>query len=255
MSKKFELMPSAEGIFALAKEKHCKVNSIKIAEVLEIEHSKLIRTIEEKILSKESGWSEEFGNAHFGVTSYKDVWNRKQKSYDMDREGMTAVFMSYNTPKANHFKEDYINAFNTMEDLLRSVYESRLSFPQMTDAIKRNFSEEEIREKWLYSRESNLIYMVVFGHNAKWIRGKFGIDKEQNILSCVKDKQKVDLCVSLQNANATLIDLGLGYEERKDKLKSMLIKRLGYELSEYQMDEQLECFAKEEEVEYHKEGA
>lgn len=112
MSKKYELTPTSDlGIFALAKEKNCKVNSVKVAEVLGIQHSKLIRTIEEKILSKDSGWSEEFNNANFGVISYQDSMRRKQKSYDLTRDGLIAVFMSYNTQKTNQLKEAYINQF------------------------------------------------------------------------------------------------------------------------------------------------
>lgn len=235
--------PSVEGIFALAKDKCLKVSSVKVAEMLGIEHKNLLRIID-KIFEGNSGWSEDFRSAHICADRYKDSQGKRQRCFNLTRDGFMAVVKMCQTKNANAIMEIYINAFNKMEDILQSVFERKISFPKMTDAIQRNFSQEEIKEKYIYSRECNLIYIIVFGHNAQWLRKKFNLEVGQNVLSAIKDKTAIENCSWLESTNATLMDLGmLDYNERKDKLTSMLIRKLGHELEEYRLESELDTVA------------
>ena len=102
-----ELIPKDEyGIFADVHDT-ARVDSLFIAECFEKSHNHVVRDIE-KILSPQSGLSEEFNESNFGRITYTDSRGRKQKSYAMTRDGFTMLVMGYTGAKAMRFKELYI---------------------------------------------------------------------------------------------------------------------------------------------------
>ncbi|MDR1926212.1 MAG: Rha family transcriptional regulator [Endomicrobium sp.] len=86
--------------------------SLKIAEVFNKEHKNVLKSIE--ILE----CSEEFRSANFSADVYFDVYDREQKQYNITRDGFTFLAMGFTGKKAAQFKEAYIKAFNTMEQML-----------------------------------------------------------------------------------------------------------------------------------------
>lgn len=87
--------------------------SLIVAEVFGKEHSKVMRDIENLSCSIT------FNAANFGVIEYTDSRGRIQKAYEMTKDGFSFLVMGYTGTKAGKFKEDFINAFNKHEALLK----------------------------------------------------------------------------------------------------------------------------------------
>ena len=88
--------------------------SLIVAEVFKKEHSKVLRDIENL------SCSEEFRVANFGEGSFQNSkTGQLHKMYEMIKDGFTFLVMGYTGKTAAKFKEDFINAFNTMEKQLR----------------------------------------------------------------------------------------------------------------------------------------
>ena len=88
--------------------------SLIVAQVFEKEHSKVCRDIESL------SCSESFNAANFGVINYIDNRGRKQKAYEMTKDGFSFLVMGYTGEKAGQFKEKFINEFNKRETLLKN---------------------------------------------------------------------------------------------------------------------------------------
>lgn len=93
-------------------------NSLKVSEYFEKDHRHVLRDIREKILPYVS---ESFNQSNFGLVSYIDAKGEERPMYILTRDGFTMVAMGYTGVKAMKFKEDYITAFNKMEEALRGV--------------------------------------------------------------------------------------------------------------------------------------
>lgn len=86
--------------------------SLKIAEVFGKEHKNVVRDIENLEIP------ESFNRLNFEQIFYKDSYNRKQKAYQITKDGFTLLAMGYTGRKAMEFKIKYIEAFNRMEQVL-----------------------------------------------------------------------------------------------------------------------------------------
>jgi len=85
-----------------------------VAEAFEKEHKNVIRDIENLDCSFN------FTQLNFELSEYKDSSGKVNKMYIMSRDGFTFLAMGYTGKKAAQFKESYIDAFNKMEQMLRS---------------------------------------------------------------------------------------------------------------------------------------
>lgn len=94
--------------------------SLIVAEVFKKEHSKVLRDIESL------SCSEQFRVANFGVSSYTTSQNKQLPMYEMTKDGFTFLVMGYTGKAAAKFKEDFINAFNSMEKQLRQPLDSHI---------------------------------------------------------------------------------------------------------------------------------
>lgn len=96
--------------------------SLQIAEYFGKEHSKVLRAI------NQLDCSSIFRHANFGLSCYTKKNGNISKSYPMyymTRDGFTFLAMGFTGKVAAKFKEAYINAFNEMEELLRTSKESK----------------------------------------------------------------------------------------------------------------------------------
>lgn len=91
-----------------------------VAEKFEKDHSKVLRAI------RELGCSVEFTEANFGLSEYTDSTGRKLPEYIITRDGFSFLVMGFTGPQAAKFKEDFINAFNKMENALKATPKSSL---------------------------------------------------------------------------------------------------------------------------------
>lgn len=82
--------------------------SLLIAEKFGKEHKNILRDIETLDCSKE------FNQLNFEPTYYLDSQNRAQPMYYITRDGFSFLVMGFTGTQAARFKEDFINAFNTI---------------------------------------------------------------------------------------------------------------------------------------------
>lgn len=92
-------------------------NSLLVAEKFGKEHQHILRDIRNLI-----GGMSNFGEtSYFVETSYIHEQNgREYPMYVMNRDGFTLLAMGFTGEKALKFKLDYINAFNKMEQTIKS---------------------------------------------------------------------------------------------------------------------------------------
>lgn len=89
-------------------------NSLLVAEKFVKEHNKVIRDIQNL------SCSDEFRAANFGVSSYISLQNKELPMYVMTKDGFSFLVMGYTGVKAGMFKEEYIKAFNKMEETIKN---------------------------------------------------------------------------------------------------------------------------------------
>src|SRR5574344_626916 len=92
--------------------------SLIIAEVFGKEHKNVMAKIKEK-----QGL---FGGLNFKPSSYINEQNKEQPMYLLDRDFATYLIMGFTGTKADEWKLKYIDAFNKMEEELKSQSNSAL---------------------------------------------------------------------------------------------------------------------------------
>ena len=102
-----ELVFKGEGNQALT-------NSLLVAEKFGKVHRRVMHYI------RELGCSEEFRLHNFVQSSYINSQNKEMPMIIMTKDGFTLLAMGYTGDMAMKFKEEYIAAFNTMEQTLKS---------------------------------------------------------------------------------------------------------------------------------------
>lgn len=93
--------------------------SLQVAEYFDKRHADVLRQINNLI-----SLNAKLRSGYESVT-YEDSNGKKQPMYLMNRDGFTLLAMGFTGKKAMQFKIAYINAFNEMEDILRSGQENR----------------------------------------------------------------------------------------------------------------------------------
>lgn len=89
--------------------------SLILAEAFEKEHSKVIRSIEQKINGAKNGLVKNM----FAEATYLDKKGEQRKMYYLNRDGFTFIAMGFTGRKADEFKLKYIDAFNRMEERIK----------------------------------------------------------------------------------------------------------------------------------------
>ncbi len=92
------------------------ITSRQITEDFDKSHKNVIQNIETAQVS------ENFRKLNFQLSEYSvEGQSRKYKQYILTRNGFTMIAMGYRDPKFMRFKEDYIAAFDMMEEQLRNA--------------------------------------------------------------------------------------------------------------------------------------
>lgn len=216
-----ELVPKDKyGVFADIHDT-ARVDSLFVAQFFEKEHKNVLADIR-KILSPNSGLSEDFGRLNFQPTSYTDVWNRKQTAYAMTRDGFTMLVMGYTGQKAMRFKELYIRRFNEMEQFIKTLAAARKDFPLLAENIRLL---HENPKPYHFSNECDMINRIVTGMSAKQFRQAHGLEKGTSIRPYLTDEQ-VRMMETLQKVDIGLLVAVPDYEQRKRHLEWYKMKLL-----------------------------
>ena len=92
------------------------VSSRQVAESFGKEHKNVLRLLS----SKMSGANKDKLSQHFYKDTYKDSTGKSNTIYYMDRDGFSFLVMGFTGEKADKWKLDFIEAFNTMEKQLQT---------------------------------------------------------------------------------------------------------------------------------------
>lgn len=95
------------------KEEQVLTNSLLVAEKFGKEHKRVMQDV------RELGCSDNFRRHNFVLSSYVSNQNKELPMYVITKDGFTLLAMGYTGETAMKFKEDYIDAFNKMENALK----------------------------------------------------------------------------------------------------------------------------------------
>ena len=90
--------------------------SMKIAEYFGKKHQHVMEKIRKLLDELPSEW----GVSNFRQSSYFNVQGKEQPCYEMTKDGFTLLAMGFTGKKAIEFKLNYINAFNTMIEIIQN---------------------------------------------------------------------------------------------------------------------------------------
>nr|DAK31162.1 MAG TPA: KilAC domain protein [Caudoviricetes sp.] len=148
--------------------------SLIVAEIFGKEHNKVCRDIENL------SCSESFRVANFGETPYIHPQNgQTYRMYEMTKDGFSFLVMGYTGEKAGKFKEDFITAFNKMEQIVKS------QIPQsFSEALKLAYEQSlkiEEQQKQLEAQAPKVLFTeAVMGSSSSCLIGELAKIITQN---------------------------------------------------------------------------
>ncbi len=98
------------------------VSSLQVAEDFGKKHKNVVQTIE--TLMGTSAENSADLSKMFLESTYADSYGRKQKCYDITRDGFSLLVMGFTGKKALDWKLRYIEAFNKLEQHIRIQYDA-----------------------------------------------------------------------------------------------------------------------------------
>jgi len=136
--------------------------SLKVAEVFEKLHKHIIEAV------RNLECSEEFTQTNFRPSEYTDSTGRTLPMFELTRDGFTFLAMGFTGSKAAQFKEDYIKAFNKMEQEIKQPVIQTLS-PQLQALISIELRQQQIESR-VEQTESTLttIKETIIGRDDNW---------------------------------------------------------------------------------------
>lgn len=143
-------------------DKQAVTTSLQVAETFGKNHKDVLEAIDNKLQSAEN--PADYQNM-FAKGTYKDGRNRDQKLYFMNRDGFTFIAFGFTGKKADDFKLKYIDAFNSMEAIIKRVPEKKL------DPIQ----QAELNDTRAKTAKANALYRIATKTSSK--------TAEQNILA------------------------------------------------------------------------
>lgn len=230
------IKPNGDGLFAERKNGQAMIDSRTVAEVFGKEHYHVMEAIEklktDAAKATENGQSqypENSGdyskdiNVMFVQTVYKDSKGRKQKCYNMTRDGFSLLIMGFTGAKALEWKLKYIKAFNNMESHIRQFYAYREEYPEYTDAIKEHYEREGKTSRFAYSNEADMINKIVLGMTAKEFKKVNDIDEHVNSIRPYLEKKQIHMIHLLQSIDIAYLGMDIPYKARKEMLEAYAI--------------------------------
>ena len=210
-------------------EEQLTTTSRLIAEIFEKRHSDVIRAIENLECSQD------FTERNFAVSDYKDDSGKSNKEYIITKDGFVMLAMGFTGEKAFKFKEQYINAFNSMERELKRIYEERQQWVIerekgklvrhiLTDTIKMKVAESP-NKKFMYPNYTKLIYKVLFNKSFDELKKMYNIKPKESLRDYISSEELKEL-EQMEMLISSLINIGWGYEQIKEFIMQNQIKKL-----------------------------
>ena len=124
------------------KDQQAVTSSLQVAETFEKNHRDVLRVIDD--LEKDVRNFTQM----FLMTDLPDSYGRNRRAYYMNRDGFTLLAMEFTGKKALKFKMQYIEAFNKMEDQIKT---GGFKIPStMAEALRLAADQQEQKDKVAY---------------------------------------------------------------------------------------------------------
>ena len=210
-------------------EEQLTTTSRLIAEIFEKRHSDVIRAIENLECSQD------FTERNFALSDYKDDSGKSNKEYIITKDGFVMLAMGFTGEKAFKFKEQYINAFNSMERELKRIYEERQQWVIerekgklvrhiLTDTIKMKVADSP-NKKFMYPNYTKLIYKILFGKSFNELKEIYQSKAKESLRDYISSEELKEL-EQMEMLISSLINLGWSYEQIKEFIMQNQIKKL-----------------------------
>lgn len=183
--------------------------SLKVAEKFEKDHKHVLESIRNLVAEKSAA-------KFFRETTYKNR-GKKYPMFEMDRDGFSLLAMGFTGEKALRWKIDYIQAFNAMEDFIKSVQTAKMDYPALTRAIEQSHEEPKF---YHFSNEINMINRIVLGTDAKHFKEENGIDQKESSIRPYLTAEQIKAVEELQRIDVGLLVANLEFGKRKEILQS-----------------------------------
>lgn len=175
------------------KTKDQTLDSREVAEMMEVEHSKLLRSIKTHIEYLADSNEANFGLVDFFTESnYLDAKGEERPNYQITRKGCELLAHKMTGRKGTQFTAQYINKFHAMEKHLLtgiSISEIKASMETIADDIfQRKADEIELKASELY-RPSHSQKLNI----CKYIKNRLGVGQTDDEYSLVKDRVLIKL--------------------------------------------------------------
>lgn len=217
-----------------AKQYAVLVDSRWVAEKLGKQHRHVLRDINN--LLDNGGFSVEFTESNFGLSSYKDSTGRKLPCYAMTLKGFMALMSRYNSKESDAITETYLTKFADMEEYRKTFIHARKDFPQLTDIIQCIHGAEA--KSYHYSNEADMVNRAALGMTAKQYKLKHGIPLEVKSIRDYLTPEEVERVDKAQAADVVLCRFYRDFKERQQKLMEYMGMRVVEEIIAIENDEQ-----------------
>lgn len=128
-------------------------NSLLVAEKFKKRHADVLRAIEDIIVLTPVNQSQR----NFALSEYKDSTGKSNPMYILTKDAFSIIVMGFNGAAAIKFKWEFVDAFNIMEQTLKSYSENR------TLVIEQNIKRRYLLNKEL-SEVNNSINLLMKRH-------------------------------------------------------------------------------------------
>ena len=195
--------------------------SLKVAEKFKKSHDnvlKAIRSLQNSLVNFDEPnlMAEKSATGFFRETTYKNR-GKEYPMYEMDRDGFSLLVMGFTGKEALQWKIDYINAFNSMENFIKSIQTAKMDYPALTRAIEQSHEEPKF---YHFSNEINMINRIALGVDAKHFKEENDIDKKESSIRPYLTAEQIKAVEDLQRIDVGLLIANIEFEQRKAILKA-----------------------------------
>lgn len=154
--------------------------------------------------------SDEFTERNFALSEYKDSTGRSLKKYIITRDGFSFLVMGFTGKEAARFKEDFIKAFNQMEEKIRGQMDpsklSRLEILQIA-------MEAEKEKQALKEANTKLQEKADYLNKITGSEGAVNVGQAAKLL---KIKDESGSCIGRNKLFALLRDTGVFFKNKNE---------------------------------------
>jgi len=170
--------------FEVVENEKVMVSSLEVAEHFGKDHNNVIKVIKREVLE------EDFTEVKIYLSEYKDKSGKSNKMYLLDRDTFSFYVMGFTGAKAEDWKWSYIQAFNKMEEMLRS---RKPALPDFTDPI-------EAGEAWVKAqKEKRALAIQNKALELENIKVVKELKEAKPFISVAKNLLDTEGCLSLRN--------------------------------------------------------